>query len=125
MEIFTRGSMGQDNSSRPPRRNLASPTRRRVVESVGAGLASGLLFGRAQAATTAGPLAVPEWSTQPGEPAGWHPYGVPSSFEQDVVRRFAHPPKLPGSAWTLTPLADLFGTITPSGLIYERHHAGI
>ncbi|MDH6147154.1 DMSO/TMAO reductase YedYZ molybdopterin-dependent catalytic subunit [Paraburkholderia sp. WSM4179] len=117
--------MREDDSSRPPRRSLISPTRRKVVGSVGAGLASGLLFGRAEAAPAAGPLAVPAWTTQPGEPTDWHPYGVPSEFEKDVVRRFSQPPRMPGSAWTLTPLADLFGTITPSGLIYERHHAGI
>ena len=25
----------------------------------------------------------------------------------------------------MTPLADLFGDITPNGLVYERHHAGV
>jgi len=116
--------MDEDNAGRPPRRSLVSPARRRAVGSVGAGLASGLIFGRAQTAT-AGPLAIAPWSTQPGEPTDWHPYGAPSPFEKDVVRRFRQAPKMPGSASTLTPLADLFGTITPSGLIYERHHAGI
>ncbi|PYE14116.1 sulfane dehydrogenase subunit SoxC [Paraburkholderia silvatlantica] len=32
---------------------------------------------------------------------------------------------MPGAASSLTPLADLHGSITPNGLVYERHHAGV
>jgi len=47
-------------------------------------------------------------------------YGVPSPFEADVVRR---PSGLLSPA--LTPLGDLTGTITPSGLCFTRNHAGV
>ena len=55
------------------------------------------------------------------------PYGRPSRFEANVVRRYRHglpepPTRL--SSFSLTPLQDLSGIITPNGLHYERHHAG-
>ena len=55
------------------------------------------------------------------------PYGRPSRFEADVVRRYRRglpepPTRL--SSFSLTPLQDLSGIITPNGLHYERHHAG-
>jgi sulfane dehydrogenase subunit SoxC len=42
-----------------------------------------------------------------------------------VVRRAARAWPMPGAASSLTPLADLHGTITPNGLVYERHHSGV
>ena len=55
------------------------------------------------------------------------PYGRPSRFEANVVRRYRQglpepPTRL--SSFSLTPLQDLSGIITPNGLHYERHHAG-
>ena len=55
------------------------------------------------------------------------PYGRPSRFEANVVRRYRRglpepPTRL--SSFSLTPLQDLSGIITPNGLHYERHHAG-
>jgi sulfane dehydrogenase subunit SoxC len=55
------------------------------------------------------------------------PYGLPSRFEAKVVRRYRRglpepPTRL--SSFSLTPLQDLSGIITPNGLHYERHHAG-
>lgn len=70
-------------------------------------------------------LTVPPWSRQPGEPVGWHPYGTPSEYEKNVIRRSRGPGVMPGAASSMTPLQDLYGTITPTGLIFERHHAGI
>ena len=54
------------------------------------------------------------------------PYGVPSEFEANVVRRQS--PGLtpqPQSSVSFTPLQNLFGIITPSGLHFERHHSGM
>jgi sulfane dehydrogenase subunit SoxC len=39
--------------------------------------------------------------------------------------RFEHPMRTAGTTSTQTPLQDLHGTITPSDLHYERHHAGV
>ncbi len=56
------------------------------------------------------------------------PYGAPSPFEAGVVRRerFGVPPyPTRQAAISLTPLQDLYGIVTPNGLHYERHHAGV
>lgn len=109
-----------DKSAKPP-------GRRRFLQG-GAALAGGVA-----AATLAGParaagevLPVPAWTRSQGRPVA-NPYGQPSSFEGRVIRRVregAQPP-FPTAASSLTPLADIFGTITPNGLVFERHHAGI
>lgn len=80
---------------------------------------------RASASDLITPLGVNPWSMIPGAPILTHPYGVPSSFENDVVRRAAKTWPLPGAASSMTPLADMYGSITPNGLLYERHHAGV
>src|SRR3954464_15321517 len=43
--------------------------------------------------------------------------GTRSSFE--------HPVKIPSDTSSRTPLQDLYGTITPSDLHFERHHGGV
>jgi sulfane dehydrogenase subunit SoxC len=60
-----------------------------------------------------------------GAPAAGKPYGVPSPHEKNVVRRTRGEPKFPTAASSGTPLQDLHGIITPNGLHYERHHAGV
>lgn len=50
-------------------------------------------------------------------------YGSRSQFETETRWRFATPTK--ESSWTMTPLEHILGTITPSGLHFERHHGGI
>ena len=50
-------------------------------------------------------------------------YGGRSHFEETVRRLRAS--RYPQAAGSLTPLQDLYGTITPSALHFERHHAGI
>ncbi len=71
------------------------------------------------------PLTVPTWSKQPGGP--FTAYGVPSHFESKVVRTWAPSanPATPGIGSSRTPHQFLDGTITPSGLHYERSHAGV
>nr|WP_244818025.1 sulfite dehydrogenase [Caballeronia sp. Lep1P3] len=96
--------------------------------AVGA-LAAGAAL-RAHARTTPdtasiAPLEVEPWTLAPGASLLSPPYGVPSSFEADVFRRSARAPAMPGSGSSMTPLADLSGTLTPNGLVYERHHAGV
>lgn len=98
-----------------------SPRRRML-----GGLAlSALVAPSAKAATLLKPLAVDAWTQTPGAPVLDHPYGLPSPHEANVVRRTARAWPMPGAASSLTPLADLHGALTPNGLVYERHHAGV
>ncbi len=65
------------------------------------------------------------WMHEQGAPVASPPYGVPSRFEKDVVRRPRVAAKLPTASSSGTPLQDLHGIVTPNGLHYERHHAGV
>jgi sulfane dehydrogenase subunit SoxC len=71
------------------------------------------------------PPNVPEWMKVPGDPMGSQPYGAPSPFEKDVVKNISKNLRQYLSASGRTPLQDLDGIITPNGLFYERHHAGV
>jgi sulfane dehydrogenase subunit SoxC len=72
------------------------------------------------------PPNVPEWSRSLGAPVLASPYGVPSKHEANVRRRESPGlTRTPHSSVAFTPLASLFGIITPSGLHFERHHAGV
>lgn len=68
---------------------------------------------------------VPEWSKILGKPVAANPYGLPSKYEANIIRR-----QSPGLTQTdqasvaFTPLQSMFGMITPSGLHFERHHQG-
>ena len=68
---------------------------------------------------------LPNWTRSLGKPVVANPYGQPSPFEANIVRR-----QSPGltrtdeSSVSFTPLQNLFGMITPSGLHFERHHQG-
>lgn len=73
-------------------------------------------------ATTFDP-ASPPWMKQTGAP--FSTYGVPSGFEDDVVRSPSQNEAVPGNGVSWTPLHKLEGTITPNGLHYERHHNGV
>jgi len=93
----------------------------------GAAIASGIV-GNASAIDSSSknlPPNVPEWMKVPGDPMGSQLYGTPSPFEKNVVKNI--PKDLPQylSASGRTPLQDLDGIITPNGLFYERHHAGV
>jgi len=89
-------------------------------------LKHGALFGLAAvaadvAASDAGER--PLWMRVPG--AALSNYGQPSSYERDVVRWVAANAAAPGNGISWTPLHRLAGTITPSGLHFERHHNGV
>ncbi len=67
--------------------------------------------------------ANPPWMKQPGAP--FSTYGMPSEFEDDVVRYPSPNEVVPGNGVSWTPLHKMEGTITPNGLHYERHHNGV
>jgi len=68
---------------------------------------------------------VPPWMKTMGTPM--RSYGTPSSFEKTVQRPFAsgYAKVTPGAGSSRTPHQSLEGTITPSGLHFERHHNGV
>jgi sulfane dehydrogenase subunit SoxC len=71
------------------------------------------------------PPNLPPSSRQLGKPVGSDPYGAPSPYEKNIIRRLS-----PGlttttqSSVAFTPLQNLFGIITPNGLHFERDHNG-
>jgi sulfane dehydrogenase subunit SoxC len=72
------------------------------------------------------PPNVPEWSRALGAPILALPYGAPSKYEANVQRRQSPGlTRTPQSSVAFTPLQNLFGIITPSGLHFERHHSGV
>jgi len=94
-------------------KHLERSSRRQLLR-MGAALGGGILAARQDA------LA---WDT-PGKlgiPLG--PYGERSPFEKAV--RWRRDSKTPETGSSFTPLQDSVGTLTPSSLHYERHHAGI
>jgi sulfane dehydrogenase subunit SoxC len=100
--------------------------RRRVLKGAAALAAGAGAAGRA--AAQAGdnlPPNVPEWMKTQGAPILTPPYGAPSPFEKDVIRRQRTKVPTQTAATSLTPLQDLQGIITPNGLHFERDHAGV
>lgn len=71
------------------------------------------------------PPNTPEWMLKQGHPIVTPPYGVPSKHESNVIRRPTNLTPTDISSWSFTPLEDLQGVMTPNGLVYERHHAGV
>src|SRR5258708_8351855 len=69
---------------------------------------------------------VQDWQRYLGDGVDKRPYGAPSKFEKDVIRRdVAWLTASPQSSVNFTPLHALDGIITPSGLCFERHHSGL
>jgi len=65
----------------------------------------------------------PPWMLKPGQP--FSNYGQTSTYEKEAIRWISSNPALPGNGVSWTPLHRLAGTITPSGLHFERHHNGV
>lgn len=92
----------------------------------GGALAAAGLSGRALAAGDPAITEIQDWNRYLGAGVDAAPYGQPSAHEAHVVRR--------GVSWltaettssiNFTPIHELDGIITPSGLCFERHHAGV
>ena len=69
---------------------------------------------------------IQDWNRYLGDGVDAAPYGLPSEFESEVVRR--NVPWLTADAVAsinFTPLHELDGIITPNGLCFERHHGGV
>ncbi len=68
-------------------------------------------------------LASPSWMHKTGLP--FTGYGKPSKYEARTLRNIGGNRDLAGNGVSWTPLEDLEGIITPSGLHFERHHDGV
>jgi sulfane dehydrogenase subunit SoxC len=117
---ISRGPRDPDHPA-PPR-----ASRRRFLTGAAGLAALGAAGSRAAADPSNLPPNVPAWTRTLGDGAGVRPYGQPSRFEKQVIRRDV--PWLTAtreSSVSFTPLHELDGIITPNGLAFERHHGGI
>lgn len=106
--------------------DIFKPSRRAFLRSGVATASAAAATGAAFAAGDPAILEMKDWNQYPGDGVDASPYGVPSEFEADVVRRSV--PWLtadPISSINFTPLHQLDGIITPNGLCFERHHSGV
>ncbi len=98
--------------------------RRSFLRLSAAAVGSLALSGKGTAEDAAPPAELP-WSRMLGAGVVDRPYGQPSTFEADVIRR--NVPWLTAgkeSSVSFSPLQSLNGIITPNGLFFERHHSG-
>jgi len=101
-----------------------SDRRHFLKQGVGWLAASGIAAGAVKGAGAADPPEVPPWMRAPGAPLS--EYGGPAQYERRVIRTLIRSqPGTTGSGASRTPLEMLEGTITPSGLHFERHHSGV
>jgi len=115
---------GQDDT----KPTIPRASRRAVLR---AGLATGAAAALGRPALSAGnpenqPPNVPEWSRHLGDGVAVRSYGKPSKHEAHVIRRDVEwLTAARESSVSFTPLHALDGNITPNGLLFERHHAGV
>jgi sulfane dehydrogenase subunit SoxC len=106
----------------------ASEDRRRFLRN-SATIAGATLAGTVAGVTaaTAERLAIAPSNTEPGRIIEPKTYGMPSKYEKHVTRNRSDVlvNRQNWSDWSMTPLQHQFGIVTPNGLFYERHHAGI
>ncbi|MFK8077841.1 MAG: sulfite dehydrogenase [Granulosicoccus sp.] len=91
---------------------------------------SSAIINRAVAAEQSKPdpliTEIQDWNRYMGDGVDSNPYGSPSKFESEVVRRdVAWLTADAKSSVNFTPLHALDGIITPNGLCFERHHGGV
>lgn len=119
------------NNRKKPEAEISDPSRRRLLtNSLAAGGAAAALAigGRHGHAAGADPVItrIQDWNRYLGDGVDERPYGLPSEYEKDVVRRsVSWLTADPKSSVNFTPLHELDGIITPNGLCFERHHGGI
>ena len=88
--------------------------------------AAGATAGAGALATSSLMVATPSYANGRFPGQAMRGYGTPAETETQVVRqRIRSQPGTTGAGASGTPLQHLRGTITPSGLHFERHHAGV
>jgi sulfane dehydrogenase subunit SoxC len=117
--------MAEQDSHRP------KPGSRRAFLRAGLAAGGAALSGTTAAAPPASnpanqPPNVADWSRHLGDGVAVRAYGRPSKHEAQVIRRdVAWLTASPQSSVSFTPIHALDGIITPNGVCFERHHAGI
>ena len=105
--------------------------RKAAVYSASAVVASSVLAPTKLLAEEKGDEAIIEeqpWATSLGYELNKNPYGLPSPYEHNIVRRTTPLLSSAGdmhAAISVTPLQDLDGIITPNGLFFTRTHNGV
>ena len=109
-----------------PENHLPAPlVRSQRRNFIRGGISAGALLAGAAAQANNAAL-IPPWTRSLGAPVVTTGYGMPSKYEANVQRRQS--PGLtpqPQASISFTPLQNLFGIITPSGVHFERHHSGM
>ncbi len=101
-------------------------TSRRTFIATAAGSLAAVSAAKAQSTPDKAITELPDWSRYLGDGVAARPYGKPSKFEAHVMRRDVEwLTASRESSVNFTPLHELDGIITPSGLCFERHHGGI
>lgn len=104
-----------------------SPDRRVFLR--GGAVLAGATVASAAGITTAGAqrLEIPASAKEMGRIIEPEAYGMPSKFEAQVKRRRSDVlvNRQNWSDWSMTPLQHQLGIVTPNGLFFERHHAGV
>ena len=96
---------------------------RRGLVMSGVGLGAAGLGGRVRASSADEDPFRPAWMRTPGQ--AFSNYGQPSAQQRGVARWISANRGVAGNGVSWTPLHDLEGVITPSGLHFERHHNGV
>jgi len=107
-------------------KNEKTPSRRQLL--TGGLAASGLVAATSIAGAAPDPLIteIQDWNRYLGDGVDAAPYGRPSEFEKDTVRRnVSWLTADEKSSINFTPLHKLDGIITPNGVCFERHHGGV
>jgi len=96
--------------------------------SVSAIAATGVLAPSALLADDENIMNDPKWGTTLGDECNKYPYGMPSPYEHNVVRRTSALMSSGGdmhAAISMTPIAELEGIVVPNGLHFTRTHNGV
>jgi sulfane dehydrogenase subunit SoxC len=96
---------------------------RRGLVLSGLGISARPAIAAPPAAAPVDASARPSWMREPGQP--FTNYGQPSPQQRSVARWVSANRGVAGNGVSWTPLHELEGIITPSGLHFERHHNGV
>lgn len=104
-----------------------SPDRRAFLRKGMAVAGTAMAAGTVGASVAQAALPIPESNKDFGRPIPATMYGMPSKYEAHVNRQRSNVlvNRQNFSDWSMTPLQHQTGIITPNGLFFERHHAGI
>ena len=120
-----------DNDRNKPDDHKKINDRRSAIKSGLALIGGGAIAtSNSSSANTAPPdpliTEVQDWNRYLGDGVDARPYGMPSQFEKDAIRRDVSWLTADAkSSINFTPLHKLDGVITPNGLCFERHHGGV